>query len=134
MVKRWVLSGVWMLNFQNVNNRADTEELKTRLRDGIAAPLARLAEEMLPEYERRLETVQDHLSDPEAARTALVGAEQQADEILVTMQQILDRMMELESFNEVIDLLRSIIDSQDEMHRRTQERRRQSLRELLEEP
>ena len=42
--------------------------------------LARLAEEMFPEYERRLETVQDHLSDPEATRTALVGAEQQADE------------------------------------------------------
>ena len=116
-----------------VNNRVDTDELKTRLRDGIASPLRQIAEEMFPEFERRLEILKDSLGDSKAGGTALNQTQRQADMILIAMQQVLQRMLELESFNEVVDLLRGIIDAQKDVHERTIERRRQGLRELLEE-
>ena len=47
-----------------VNNRVDTEELKLRLKDGIADPLRRICGEMFPELERRLRTLQAQLADP----------------------------------------------------------------------
>ena len=46
---------------QLVNNRVDTEELKERLQSGIADPLRKIAGEMLPELERRLELLQTSL-------------------------------------------------------------------------
>jgi hypothetical protein len=49
------------------------------------------------------------------------------------MKQVLDRMLELETYNEVVALLRGIITDQDEINRRTKERQKDRLRTLLEE-
>ncbi len=49
-----------------INNRVDTEELKTRLKDGIADPLKRISGEMFPGLERRLRVLQARLADPAA--------------------------------------------------------------------
>ena len=116
-----------------VNNRVDTEELKLRLKDGIADPLRRICGEMFPELERRLQTLQARLADPQAGATARDAAREQADAILVQMNQILDKMLELETFNEVLDLLRGIIDSQDKINRETKQKQKDKLKQLLDE-
>ena len=56
-----------------------------------------------------------------------------ADEILVEMRQVLDRMLELETYNEVVALLRGIITDQDEINRQTKERQKERLRNLFDE-
>jgi len=116
-----------------VNNRVDTEELKLRLKDGIADPLRRICREMFPELERRLQTLQANLADPQAGAAARDAAREQADAILVQMNQILDKMLELETFNEVLDLLRGIIDSQDQINRETKQKQKEKLKQLLDE-
>jgi hypothetical protein len=49
------------------------------------------------------------------------------------MQQVMDNMLELETFNEALDILRNIIKTQDELNEQTKERRKAKLLELLEE-
>ncbi len=51
---------------------------------------------------------------PSASQAAALA---QADTILVDMKQVLDRMLELETFNEVLDMLRSVIAAQEKMQR-----------------
>jgi hypothetical protein len=80
-----------------------------------------------------LQTFQTKLADPQAAGPARDAAREQADAILVQMNQILDKMLELETFNEVLDLLRGIIDSQDQISRETKQKQKDKLKELLEE-
>ena len=116
-----------------INNRVDTEELKSRLKDGIADPLRRISGEMFPELERRLRLLQARLADPAAGAAAQAAACQQADAILVEMNLVLGKMVELETFNEVLDILRGIIDSQDDINRRTKLKQKDKLRDLLEE-
>jgi hypothetical protein len=41
-------------------------------------------------------------------------------------------MLELESYNEVLDLLRGIIRDQEQLQERTKQRQREGLRSLLE--
>ncbi len=48
------------------------------------------------------------------------------------MRQVLGRMIELEDFNEAVELLRSIIQAQEKLHEQTQKRHKQKLRDLLE--
>ncbi len=118
---------------QLVNNRIDTEELKRRIGEGIAGPLYRVADEMFPELERRLEALRESAGDPARGPLARQRAVEQADRILVAMREILDRMIELEDFNQAVELLRTIIKLQDELDEETKERLRQKLRELLED-
>ena len=116
-----------------INNRIDTAELKERLQKGIAEPLHRIAEAMIPELERRLESLQAVLDDAGKSPALRVLAQQQADEILLAMRKVRDRMIEVEDFNEAVGLLREIIKTQEQLHDETQRRHKQKIRELLKE-
>jgi hypothetical protein len=102
-----------------VNNRIDTPAIESRLKDGIADPLRHIAEVSFPELDRRLQKLQAALADPQAkARHA--QALTQIDDILVEMQQVMKKMLELESFNQIVQDLRKIITEQEELNRLTQ--------------
>jgi hypothetical protein len=118
---------------QLINNRIDTAELKNRLKGGIAEPLHRIVDAMFPDLDRRLEELQTVLDDQERAPSLRDGAQRQAEAILLTMQKVRDRMLELEDFNEAVELLRNIVDMQKQLHERTQQRHKEKIRDLLKE-
>jgi hypothetical protein len=116
---------------QLVNNRIDTEEMKNRLKGGIAAPLRGIGREMFPELEHRLEGFRAVFDD--AAKRPGTGdrARRQADAIVVAMRKIRDRMIELEDFNEALGLLRGIIQGQEQVREQTQRQHKEKIRDLL---
>jgi hypothetical protein len=118
---------------QLANNRIDTEELKERLGTGIAEPLHRIVADMFSELERRLETLQAAVADLAIGPKRRDAAAQQADEILLAMHRVLKRMAELEDFDQVVQDLRAIIEKQEQIIKRTKDRQKQSVRDLLEE-
>ena len=107
------------------NNRMLSDELESRLIGQIAQPLTAIAGTDLPELQTagRKSTAVD--------REALVT---RSDEVLVRMRAVLDKMMELESYNEVIELLRGVIRTQEEIRAETLRRQRQRAKEALERP
>jgi hypothetical protein len=114
-----------------VNNRVDTPELQTRLKDQIADPLRHISQQMFPELRARLTQLRRVLDDPAAGRTQLKLALDQSDAILVEMKSVLDRMLELETFNEVVDTLRSIISEQEKLNQETLRRQKDELKNKL---
>lgn len=115
-----------------INNRVDTEELKTRLKDGVADPLKRIVAEMFPKLDADLKKLAGQLADPQAAPATKAAALAQIDAILVEMRQVLDKMLELETFNEVLDMLRQIISSQEKINADTKQKQKQKLKDLVE--
>jgi len=114
-----------------VNNRVVTEELKRRLEQGIADPLREIGGELLTELEtrlQRLEKVFDENVEPEAS---LQRAKVQSDVVVEAMKQVLDRMLELESYNELVELLRVIVAEQKQLGEQTKQQRREKLRSIL---
>lgn len=117
-----------------VNNRVDTVELNQRLSEGIAFPLRRVGGELLPQWEESLSSLQaafDQQGDETKSR--MTAAKAEAEEIHEEMAAILDRMLELENYNELVELLRSIVQRQDELSEETKKQRRTNLRNLLED-
>jgi hypothetical protein len=114
------------------NNRIDNPDLKNRLGEQIAKPLHLIAEQRMPALAAQLKLVEERLDDPVATAPELKKAIAQADEVLVSMRQVLDKMLELETYNEVVALLRGIITDQDEINRRTKERQKEKLKGILE--
>ncbi len=115
-----------------INNRIDTEELKLRLKEGISDPLKAIAENSFPPLVSQLEQLVTQLSSPPAAVKTQAEAVGQIDAILVKMQGVLDKMLELETFNEVLDMLRQIIDDQQHVNEETKRQQKQDLRSLIE--
>lgn len=120
-----------------VNNRVvEGDRLRQRLSDDIAAPLKRLGEDRFPEYEEKLTAlkllVDRTTKDPAAIEAARREAQRTADAILIEMNVVLNKMLELESFKEAVDLLRAIIAMQREVGEKTNAQRQNKLR-LLED-
>jgi hypothetical protein len=119
------------LSEELTNNRIDNPDLKSRLGEQIAQPLHQIADKHMPELAAQLKLIETKLEDPTATSAELKVALKQADAILVSMRQVLDKMLELETYNEVVALLRGIITDQEEINRRTKERQRDKLKNLF---
>jgi hypothetical protein len=121
------------IHAQLENNRVDNVDLKSRIREQIAQPLHQLGRDSMKQLEFQLQLASDHVDNAEVGAPALADATRLADAVLVEMQQILDRMLELESYNEVVALLRGIIDDQRNLNDRTKRQQSDLLDELLED-
>jgi hypothetical protein len=120
------------LHDQLTNNRIENPDLQSRLREQIAQPLHRIGNQRMPELAAKLKLVEERLQDA-GVQPELVKCIAAADQILVEMKAVLDRMLELETYNEVVAQLRGIISDQDEINRRTKERQKARIRSLFEE-
>lgn len=118
---------------QLINNRIDTEELIRRLEQDIADPLHRIAKEMFPVLLRRVERLQEALDDEQLGPARLELARRQASAILLEMRKVLERMIELEDFNEAVELLRTIIKLQEDLGDQTKQRLHQQIPTLEDE-
>jgi hypothetical protein len=117
---------------QVINNRIDGDgQYRTRLKDGIADPLRSIAEGMFPELQQRLENFQVVLHDPDSGPEALTLAVVQVDEILAEMEVVLQQMLELESYNRLIEILEEIIREQQKLREETDKLRKESIRSDL---
>lgn len=121
------------LHDQLVNNRIDNQDLKSRLKEQIAEPLHQIGNQRMPQLAAQVKLVEEHLEEVEAGQAELTKSLALADAILVEMKQVLDRMRELESYNEALALLRGIISDQEDINRQTKERQRERLNKLLED-
>ena len=114
------------------NNRIDTPELETRLKDQIADPLRKVAQQSFPDLDARLRRLQAVLADPAAAGPRRDEAVKQLDAILVDLRAVLNKMLELESFNEIVERLRDVIDAQDKLKAETQKQQKAKALKLEE--
>lgn len=120
-----------------VNNQIFTPEAQDRIDGRIIEPIRSLMEkdffefdEKLTEHARRIEqretTARKEILDSRLDSIA------QIDRILVKMDTILEQMLQMETFNEAIELLKAIIREQESLRKETDKAKNQQLRNLLE--
>ncbi len=117
------------------NNGLASPELDVRLVAEIAEPLSAVAACPLTGLAascRRAAAASGRSDEPTAARIDLTAIGSEADVAVAAMRAILTRMLELESFNEVVEKLRGVIDAQEAIRRDTLQRQRRRARDLLE--
>ena len=122
-----------------INNRVDTEDRKTRLKELVAEPMQAIGKEMFPELEQlSVDLEQVLLDDLNAGRydldsgvTQAEAAADQADQVLAAMEAILQQMLDLETFNELLDIVRQLQKDQQKLIEDTQAEREKGLLEEL---
>ncbi len=108
------------------NNRVpDAENRISILRDKIAAPMEQLAKVDFPELERLLRTLEEQPDQVDPA----TGAVKRTGEIVAKMNSILENMVQLEDYNQLLDLVRTILKDQQDLQEETKKLRRKELLE-----
>ena len=114
------------------NNRLDITEKRTRLLDGISAPLKRIGDEDLPELESRLNRLLAAADSTASGPDRLSEVLSQCDATLVALNGVLEQMLKLEDFNQLVEMLRGVIEAQDDLNAQTAKRNKEKARDLLE--
>ena len=118
-----------------VNNRVDTPERKQRLKELIADPLAKIGTEEFGKLDQKLAALAKGLSGnaPLTPETATAADEtlEQTNVTIAKLEAVLQQMLDLETYNELLDIVRDLIKDQETLTDKTrQERKRQAIEDL----
>ncbi|MFP6750049.1 MAG: hypothetical protein VB855_00090 [Pirellulaceae bacterium] len=119
------------IRLELMNNRVDTEDRKRRLQEEIAVPLQIIANDDFPRLIEKLLELEKLVGDEDREPTMAEETLQQTDQLLADMQLVLDRMLELETYNELIDLVRALISEQEALNEKTKKEQKKRALDLL---
>lgn len=125
-----------------VNNRVDSEDRKERLQTQIVEPLQEIGSDMFPKLDDTLAALVKRLD--ERSREAVDPATEDADtvaradaalaetdKILLAMDGVLQNMLDIEDFNELLDRVRDLITEQQDLLDETKKAQKQQILDLL---
>ena len=117
-----------------INNRVDTEDRKKRLKEQIADPLKTICATSFPALDNQLKALDEALEKLATAgppENVADDALTQATDTIAELDAVLQKMLDLETFNELLDIVRDLLGDQEKLIDRTKaERKRQALEEL----
>lgn len=115
-----------------INNRVDSTERKSRLEEQIIAPLRQIADVMLPELRAAIGELRGAMSKNDRnAEQLAVYVNDLADQIVVAMDEVLDKMLALEDYAEIVNLVRQIIEQQEGILKATKEEQKAGVLDLF---
>ncbi len=116
---------------QLINNRIESTDRQARLQEKVHAPLTTLLAGDFEKLRTELLNFQTaSLSDAGGgtqARTAVSAT----DQVLIALEAIKANMLDIESFSEIVDLVRSLLEDQDQILTETEKQQKQRILDLL---
>lgn len=134
---RNIVEGFRTIRAEMINNRIFTEDERKRIDQEIMQSIQELINVDFPNVDELLAVLNQLLSGRDAPRRSAALEERlkiltQFDVIISKMMAIQEKMASMESFNEMVELLRSIIKQQQQLRNETIEERNRRLRSLME--
>ncbi|MEM6472261.1 MAG: polyketide synthase, partial [Planctomycetota bacterium] len=114
-----------------INNRIDSKDRQERLGSGVRDPLRQIVESSMPLLREQVLAIEPSVEKPDEAVTKTRTALATADKVLLELTAVLDKMLDLESYNELLDLVRGLIQDQEKLKEDTQQERKQRVKDLF---
>ncbi|MDR0338145.1 MAG: DUF4175 domain-containing protein [Planctomycetaceae bacterium] len=132
-----IIESFVLIRREMVNNRIFSEDAEQRLDRGIIRPMQELVDKDFPAIDRMIIFLNETLEvrDQPLRNTALEQQQAVLEQfrlVIEKMTTIRDNMVSMESFNEVIDILRAIIKQHQQLRNETLEEKNKRLKNLLE--
>lgn len=128
-----IAEGIENLCLQMVNNRIDTPSWFERLNEGIRLPLLEIHQNSIPELETTLISLRKAIDDGQIqqAQTVHSTASAQMDALILLLLTVREKMLKMQDFNEMVELLRTVIRQEEELQDEISRQNRSSLADLL---
>ncbi len=112
-----------------LNNRLEVTDRIDQLRDKIVEPLRQSVDQDFVQLQKllaELETLAPRLEMPTQVDPSL----QSTEALIAKLSDILQNMLDIETYNELLDIVRGLIKEQDELIKKTKDQKKKQLLEL----
>lgn len=121
------------VRLQLVHNRIDSIDRQARLQDRVHSPLKSVLANEMDDLRNRLNQMQSASMSPAGGTQQASQALEANDRVLVALDGILNNMLDLESFNEIVELVRGILEDEETILNETQKRQKESILNMIKE-
>jgi len=132
---RGVEREIYQINQELINNRVDSVDRRTRLEDKVRKPMQTVLEESWADMAREVQFVEKTYSSSEKSEAgvdeSIPKAISKSNSVIAALVAILNDMVDIQDFNEAVEMLRGIIDDQDKMMEQTKQERKKQLLDSL---
>lgn len=119
------------LLLEMVNNRVDSKDRQERLGMGVRDPLRKIADVSMEQLKQEIQSIEVGIEEPQKALQATESAIKTTDQVLLELTAVLEKMLDLESYNELLDLVRGLIQDQEQLKEDTQTERKNRVKDLF---
>lgn len=131
---RGVEREITQINQELINNRIDSVDRRTRLEDKIRKPLLVVLDQSWVPMAKDVREIEKSFSKSikadSKADELLPNAIEKSNQIIVALTEILSDMINIQDFNEVLDMVRGIIDEQGKVLEKTKQEQKKQLLDL----
>ena len=131
---RGVEREITQINQELINNRIDSVDRRTRLEDKIRKPLLVVLDQSWGPMASDVREIEKSFSKStktdSKADELLPNAIDKSNQIIVALSEILNDMINIQDFNEVLDMVRGIIDEQGKVLEKTKQEQKKQLLDL----
>jgi hypothetical protein len=114
-----------------LNNRVDSVDRSERITSGVRDPINRIVKGSLNTLITQVKAIEPTVDDPKTGIALTAEAVSTAENVILQLNAILEKMLDLESYNEVLDLVRQLMDDQTELTDETKEERKKQVLDLF---
>jgi hypothetical protein len=114
-----------------INNRVDSVDRQERIGGGVRDPLRQIVDEPLARLREQIVDIERAVGDADEAMTRTATSIETADEVLLRLAEVLEKMLDLESYNEILDILRELIEDQEKLLDDTKSERKKGVLDLF---
>jgi hypothetical protein len=112
------------------NNRLDTPDRSERLVGRVRMPLASVLTTEMADLEQLIQRLPETLSQANGQGTA-VASVKASEQLLVRLEEVLKGMLELEGYNELLEIVRGLIEDQTKVREATEKEQKSRVLDLF---
>ncbi|MAI32963.1 MAG: polyketide synthase [Planctomycetaceae bacterium TMED240] len=113
------------------NNRVDSVDRSQRIATGVRDPINVTVNGSLAKLRTQIKAIETMISDPEQGIARTAEAVSTAEDVILQLNAILEKMLDLETYNEVLDLVRQLMDDQADLTDDTKKERKKQVLDLF---
>lgn len=132
---RGVEKEIGQINQELINNRIDSTDRRSRLEEKIRKPLANVLDQQWLPFATDVQNIEKSFSKSALAEAVmndlLSNSIGKNNQIIVALTAILNDMIDIQDFNEVVDMVRGMLDDQTKILEKTKQEQKKQLLDSL---
>ncbi len=114
-----------------INNRVDSVDRRERIGQGVRDPLLAVVNGPLAKLRDQIQAIDQVVGQPSVAAQRTAEAVQTAEEVLLQLTAVLEKMLDLESYNEILEMVRELIEDQNQLLKDTKDEQKKRVLEMF---
>ena len=114
-----------------LNNRVDSVDRSERIATGVRDPIKTIVSGSLATLRTQIKGVESVVTDANVGAARTAEAVSTAEDVILQLNAILEKMLDLETYNEVLDLVRQLMNDQTDLTDETKEERKKQVLDLF---